>query len=617
MVRIARGGRGMTNFFAELKRRHIFRVAATYAVVAWVLLQVVNNVAPALRIPDWGISLVLLLLVVGFPVALLFAWIHQLAPDDGALANVTTGKLDWALIAALVIVIGIFGYQQFASLAGAPIATQQQAGVDAARKAAASPAGAVSIAVLPFTNLSDDREQEFFSDGMTEEITSALAKIPDLRVVGRTSAFQFKGQNQDLRAIGQALSATHLLEGSVRKEGNRLRITAQLIVADNGVHVWTESYNRELTGVFAVQEEIAGSIAGALRVPLGLRQGETLVSNRTSDVESYQQFLRAKALVRARGIKPLTDAAVLLEQVVVRDSDYAPAWALLAQAYGLTPNYHPAWESGSVDELRRIADASSQKAEAAARRAIQLDANLADGYFSLARLQAQHGKFLLAEDLYSKALMLDPGNPDALHLYSFMYARVGRFKEALVMRQRLQALEPFVPVFNRNTALVVWVNGQTDAAIAMLNDLPRDAPDRALFLARIYAAAGRYGEAADVLREIPPGTYTPETVDAAVRLLRGAPATASSAQDLPRLEGLHFVYLHVGASGRALDFYEGNVEGGYGLPATELWHASYAPVRKTERFKSFARKAGFVDYWRERGWPDLCRPVGTDDFVCD
>ena len=148
--------------------------------------------------------------------------------------------------------------------------------------------------MLPFANLSGDASQEFFSDGMTDEITSALAKVANLRVVGRTSAFQFKGQNKDLRAIGQALGATYLIDGSVRKAGNRVRITAQLIKADDGIGLWTDNYDRELTDVFAIQEDIATAIAGALRVPLGLQQGERLVSNRTSDVESYQDYLRGQ-----------------------------------------------------------------------------------------------------------------------------------------------------------------------------------------------------------------------------------------------------------------------------------------------------------------------------------
>jgi len=270
----------MGNLFAELKRRHIYRVAAAYAVVAWVLIQLVNNIAPALRLPEWTLTLVIVLLAIGFPIVLIFAWVRELAPAEGATEQAKTGPFDWALMGALVVVLAAVSYEQLAPSRSAGVA--QQAGVTTNL---ANTVG-ISVAVLPFVNLSSDKEQEFFSDGMTEEITSALAKVPNLRVVGRTSAFQFKGENKDLRAIGQALSATHLIEGSVRKDGNEVRITAQLIKADDGTHLWTESYDRELKGIFAVQEGIAQSIAAALRVPLGLKPGDMLrVTTRRGEVE--------------------------------------------------------------------------------------------------------------------------------------------------------------------------------------------------------------------------------------------------------------------------------------------------------------------------------------------
>src|SRR5262245_13810000 len=311
----------MGNFFAELKRRHIYRVAAAYTVVAWLLLQLVNNLAPALNLPNAAATLVLVLLVIGFPVALLFAWIHQLAPVDSGAPPATTNSFDWGLMAALLIVIGLVSYQQLAPTTGTRTPPANAALVTPARL------GGVSVAVLPFANLSSDKEQEFFSDGMTEEITSALAKVPNLRVVGRTSAFQYKNENKDLRAIGQALAATHLIEGSVRKVGDQVRITAQLIKADNGTNVWTESYDRQLTNIFATQEDIARAIATSLQIPLGLNQGETLVSNRTGNLDAYQEYLRARTLIRARDIP---GALAILDRSVPNNPTYAPGWALLA-----------------------------------------------------------------------------------------------------------------------------------------------------------------------------------------------------------------------------------------------------------------------------------------------
>jgi TolB-like protein/DNA-binding SARP family transcriptional activator len=480
---------------------------------------------------------------------------------------------------------------------------------------AATPTSAVALAVLPFANLSADTQQEFFSDGLTDEITSTLARIPDLGVVARTSAFQFKGQNRDLRAVAQSLGATHLIEGSVRRAGDQVRITAQLIQADNGLHIWTATYDRNLTDIFAIQEEIARAIAASLRTPLGIRQGENLVSSRAIDPDSYQEYLRAKGLVslRARGVP---QAIEILEPLVARNPDYAPAWALLASAYGLTPNFA---RNRPLAEMRRVVADTQPKAEAAAQRAIALDPTLAEGHLALSRVHAARGDFLMADELRRKALALDPNHPDTLQAHSNWLATAGRLKEALGFKQHLWNLEPLIPGYNVDLAEFFWVNGQTDRAITILKDAPLG--NAKIDLATIYAAQGRYNEAADVLLNMPaaPAQPPPETLAEAARLLRSAPAVATSPQSLPPLGAVAFVYLHVGAAGRILEPYEGWGDTGYvtdiGFPF--FWHPSYAPVRKLDRFKAYVRKAGFVDYWREHGWPDLCRPVGADDFICE
>ena len=498
----------MAEFFAELKRRHIYRVAATYLVVAWLAVQVVNNLAPALRLPEWANSLVVVLLFIGFPVTLIFAWVQQM-PKEGS-APARNAVLDWTLLGALAVVLLFMGYQQIVrSFDGTEKASRE-----------AAPGAAVSLAVLPFSNLSGDASQEFFSDGMTEEITSALARVPNMRVVGRTSAFQFKGENKDLRTIGQALSATHLIEGSVRREGNQLRITAQLIKVDDGTHIWAENYDRQLTGVFAVQEEIAQAIAVSLRVPLGLAQGETLVRSRTNDPASYDDYLRAKALVRARSLRTLTEAAGLLEQVVARDPDYAPAWSVLALAYALTPAYSPAWARGDVEETRQIVDATLPRAEVAARRAVELDPESAEGYMSLGAVRAYRARLRDAEEPFLKALELDPDNPDALHFYGQSLGGVGRLKDEIALRQRLRILEPFVPIFNWNFGYALWINGQTDDAQAVLKDVPPEFAFRQQLLASIYVNLGRRGEAADTILTLPRGVFAQGIAEELVRLLR-------------------------------------------------------------------------------------------------
>jgi adenylate cyclase len=571
----------MGDFFAELRNRHVYRVAAAYVLVAWILLQLYNNLQPILKLPEWVGTLVLVVLVAGFPVSLLFAWAYQVTPNTGEWLSQRSAK--------------------------APPLFQPRS------------TRGISIAVLPLANLSGDAAQEFFSDGMTDEITSALSKVPDLRVVGRSSAFQFKGQYKDLRAIGRALSARYLIEGSVRKAGDRVRITTQLAEAESGTQRWSETYDRELKDVFAVQEDIAQAIAAALHLPLGLKQGESLVPSRTAHLDSYQDYLRAKALVRARGPResggPLMEATKLLEQVVARDSNYAPAWAVLAQAYSLIPAFSPALITGSVAEYRQKIAESLGKAEAAAQRAIRLDPTNAEGYTALATVHTFRRQFIPAEDLFKKALSLDPGNPEALQIYSVALATAGRLKDSLPLRQRLRALEPFVPVYNVFTAQILWLNGQDDAAIAMLKALPPNTAFAATSLAEIHAAAGRYTEAAEALMMTPPGFYRPGIAETAADLLHAAPAHAASPLSLPKLGQLSFVFLYVGAPERALEPAE---DGDPDAPtAMLLWHPAAAAARKTERFKALVRKAGMVEFWRARGWPDLVRPIGADDFVCD
>ena len=597
----------LTALWRRLKDHRIAQWTVGYVAVAYGIQHAVTLTTEALDWPHAITRVSMILLALGLPLAMVFAWYH----GERTTRRISPGEM--SVVSVMLIGISLIFYL-FVRPANETVPAAQLT-------SAAAPAAAngISLAVLPFVNLSPDRDQEFFSDGMTEEITAALAKIPNLRVVARTSAFEFKGKNLDVRTVGGQLGATHLIEGSVRRDGNQVRITAQLVKAGDGTHLWTESYDRELKGIFAVQEDIAQAIAASLRVPLGLKQGETLVSNRTGDTESYQNYLRAKALYRARAAKPLSEPVALLEKVAARDPDYAPAWALLAQAYALAPIYDPASYVGSVTELRRIADTSLAKAETSAQRAIQLDARNADSYTALAVIQGSRGKFLAAEDLFKQALALDPLNPDTLHQYSALIAITGHPRQAVAMREQLRGLEPLVPIFNLGTARVLWASGQSDAAIALASAVSFDNPNRWTSLAMFYTSQGRYRQAADAVRAIPSGTViTPAAAEAAIRLLRAGPSKSASQQTLTDLGALSFVYLYAGAPERALQWVERGVEANYqnAFFSYEIWQASYASARKTERFKKFARVGGLVEYWRAKGWPPQCRPTTGDDFEC-
>jgi len=490
---------------------------------------------------------------------------------------------------------------------------------DAGGVAGTKPAG-IYVAVLPFVNLSSDKEQEFFSDGMTEEITAALAKVPSLKVIARTSAFQFKGQNRDLRAIGRALGAGYLVEGSVRKAGGQVRITAQLIRVDDATHVWAENYDRPLANIFVTQEKIAAAIAGALRVPLGLRSGESLVSNRTVNLEAYQQYLRAKALMNGLLFE---DAKKILESVVASDPAYAPAWAQLSVAYALLPTFNPVIRRGTIEEARRLVQSDWPKAETAAKEAIRLDPKLALGHVALAFTLVQRANYVGAAARYQTALSLDAADPFVLHVYGMLLAATGHLAEAQRMREELRRVEPFIPIYNSVTATIMRTTGNNKSALPILEAARQPGAVGTLWtnapLAQTYAAMGRYREAADTILAIQGSAFLSRPViEQAAGMLRQAPGKLAAPQSAPFLdEWLSWIYLYVGAPERALEGEERRVQIGLIDFFYNVWFPEYAPVRKTERFKALMRSTGIVDYWRARGWPDLCHPAGADDFACN
>ena len=277
--------------------------------------------------------------------------------------------------------------------------------------------------------------------------------------------------------------------------------------------------------------------------------------------------------------------------------------------------------SRPVEETRRLVQSALDKAQKAAREAIRLDPRLATGYATLGIIETYRKNWTAAEGLYRQALTLDPNDPDALQFYGGMLARTGRLKEFLRVWEQMLALEPLVPIYTNFTAQAMLVNGQTEIAISMIE---ARRPNLESFdyenLAPAYAAAGRFSEAADTILAIPKNRYgdSGQSIEEAAQLIRGAPAKTNRPETLPILPvGLNFVYGYVGALDRIMEHPERALEAGLVSVFSFLYEPQLAPVRKTERFKTWIRKMGLVDYWRARGWPDLCRPMGADDFVCD
>jgi len=303
----------LTNFFAELKRRNVYKVAVAYIVAGWALSQGIAQVFPVFDVPNWAIRTIVLLIILGFPVAVVFAWFFEITPEgikrtevaDAARQHSRGKAWIYVVVIGAIVSIGLFLLGRYSA------ATYDAA--SARTEPAAIPAK--SIAVLPFENLSDDKNTAYFSDGITEEILNALAQIPNLKVAARRSAFQFKGNDLDLHKIGQVLGVAHILEGSLQKAGDQVRINVQLVDVQNGLQAWSEKYDRKLDNVFAVEDEIAKAIATKLRVQLTGGAGQPLVVDSTNNPRAHELYLRGLTLLAARG-PGLREASDLFQQTV-------------------------------------------------------------------------------------------------------------------------------------------------------------------------------------------------------------------------------------------------------------------------------------------------------------
>jgi len=356
-----------------------------------------------------------------------------------------------------------------------------------------------SIAVLPFVNMSDDKSQEYFSDGLSEELLNDLAKIPGLRVVARTSSFQFKGKNEDLRTVGEKLNVSTILEGSVRKEGNRVRIAAQLIKTGDGFHLWSETYDRELKDVFAVQDEIARSVAGSLKVALlGDKTATAPARTTTTNTEAYKTYLQGKYFLDRTGKENVEKAVAYFEQAIKLDPGYAPAWVGLAQSHS---------EQGDLGYLP--VDEGYRKAREAVERALTLDANLAEAHVALGRIRWSYDwEWAGADASYQRALALEPGNAKALLGAADLAGTLGRFEEAMALHRRAVELDPLNTLGHLFLGSAAYYAGRLEEAVVAIKktlELNPEFPIAHTALGQVYLAQAHPQEAlAEMERESEP-----------------------------------------------------------------------------------------------------------------
>ena len=361
-----------------------------------------------------------------------------------------------------------------------------------------------SVAVLPFVDLSPDKDQEYFSDGLAEELLDSLTKVQGLRVAARTSAFQFKGRNEDLRVIGQKLNVSTVLEGSVRKQGGRVRISAQLIQVSDGLHLWSESYDRNLTDIFAVQEEIARAVAVSLRVTL---LGQNTPSPQTTTLEAYNAYLQGQYFFAQQDERALERAITSYEQAIKLDPNYAPAWAELSRAH---TDRAEAFASGyGAPELGSVQE-EIKKGREAAERALALDPNLAAAHVAMGAIKTIYDwDWVGADAYYARALALQPGNAEVVMRAGGLANRLNRFDEALRLRRRAVELDPLHAVAHFCLAITAWSAGRLEEAEAAAHkglELDPRFPWLHSVLGRVYLAWSRPKEAlTEAERETVPG----------------------------------------------------------------------------------------------------------------
>ena len=429
----------IATLIAELKRRRVFRVIVGYGVVSFGLLQVVEPIMHALHLPDSVLTYCVVGLAFGFPVAVVLAWAFDVnagaiertpaAPGSFALRGprLALVLVGIGLVAALpVVYLGVHGGAHPASPADDEAFKARLDAVPPGSQSRALP----SIAVLPFVNLSSDKEQEYFSDGLSEELLNLLAQLPQLRVIARTSSFSFKGKNVDLATIAKALDVASVLDGSVRKSGSKLRVTAQLIRAADSSHLWSQTYDRELTDVFKVQDEIASAVVAALKIKL-LPTEHVANQRRTLNTEAYTQYLLGNQF-RVRDTPEANQQAIAAYQkAVVLDPDYAAAFSGLAVAE---------WR---LADQSTAESAGYQRAAVAADRAIALAPASPDGYWARGALRhLYYFDWSGAQADFDKALKLDPNDVRTLASYGRLLATLGRLPDAIAMTRKAISLDP-------------------------------------------------------------------------------------------------------------------------------------------------------------------------------
>lgn len=432
----------LQNLISELKRRNVFRVATAYAIAGWLIIQICTATFPYLNLPEWLITAVIVFVLIGLPLSIIFAWAFELTPEGlkksqevditESVTSRTGKKLNGIIITILSMAV-IFLLVERVFFAEAAF-IENQSGLANIQTA--------SIAVLPFVNMSGDENNEYFSDGLSEELLNALAKVEDIKVAGRTSSFKFKNKNEDLKIVGEQLGVGHILEGSVRKSGGRVRITAQLIKVDDGFHMWSETFDRELTAsnIFEIQEEISKKVLGELKVRLLTSEEAELDQIPTSDIEAYQAYLKGNQLLVNRNYDEIVAAIDLYKTAIRIDPSFAAAHANLAIAY----NQQGYYGNIPLNEMQKNIKESADKAMA-------INKESAEAHAALGAYYENESNFEEALRFYLKSNELNPNLIDNYNWIGNLYLQFGQSEKQMTWYEKGFEKDPLNPltIYNR------------------------------------------------------------------------------------------------------------------------------------------------------------------------
>ena len=601
------------SLFQELKRRNVFRVGILYGVSSWVLLQLTDVLSSLLNVPDFTGSFVILLLVLGFFPALIFAWVYEMTPDglkreadidrSQSMTPDTGKKINVVIVVLLVIAIGGLIADRLI-----PKTSVQETDVLAASPEA--PIADLSIAVLPFADLSPAGDQEYFSDGIAEEILNVLVRIEDLKVASRTTSWGFKGQEAlGIPFMAEKMKVRHVLEGSVRKSGDTVRITAQLIDANTDQHLWSETYDRTLTAesVFEIQDDIATSIVRQLGIIMDTDAVAPSHAADTKDIDAYELYLEAWQLFIER--RSLPRAIELFEQAVAADPGFARAWSGLAATYNIAPGW------GYIDRDYKAL------AQEAAEKAIELGPDLSLPYAVLALDLANNWPVdyeqVLA--LFDEALARNPKNTTAYLWRTIVYLDLGYFDRAEQDARQCLEIDPAYDICRSFQALAALFAGDTARAL----DIHETALSRGFFgnidpFLFYYLAVGEERTALIAMAATNANrginnatTYEYRALtdpafdyEAEKTLIEQAYVPAGETEPSFNLEHPNFLFIY-----RQYDQIRR-------IDLPYYWFPYPLEFRESPYRERLIRDIGLPEYWRKHGFPPQCKPVGEDDFEC-